>query len=252
MTGVRVREGQTSQPHCPWCRDSLETEATQACPGCGTTLHELCWDDARRCPTFGCSGRPEGLSEPGRTRPKRTRRRRPRLLGDEVVVLRRESHKPSRFLIYPPAFALWMMGLVILAAALEGALAGAFIAMLTTGIAIALGLVELFGAVKKEFIVRAPGVFERGAGGEQRILGWDEITWLSLRKHPDFEDPTRGRWVVSFGDTARRFEMDQRSHTSFFQLLWLLGAHLEDRRDQLALDIERGEPADPPGALGWD
>ena len=86
----------------------------------------------------------------------------------------------------------------------------------------------------------------------RRIRAVGTKAFRDLRKHPDFEDPTRGRWVVSFGDTARRFEMDQRSHTSFFQLLWLLGAHLEDRRDQLALDIERGEPADPPGALGWD
>jgi TM2 domain-containing membrane protein YozV len=45
---------------CPYCRDAIEQEESQAvvCPGCGTIHHSDCFEENGGCTVFGCSAAP--------------------------------------------------------------------------------------------------------------------------------------------------------------------------------------------------
>jgi hypothetical protein len=43
---------------CAYCHDGVDLEADELalCKRCGTVLHEGCWLENARCPTYGCPG----------------------------------------------------------------------------------------------------------------------------------------------------------------------------------------------------
>lgn len=40
--------------HCPYCRDELLNLLPYSCTDCQTQIHQECWEELGRCPTFGC------------------------------------------------------------------------------------------------------------------------------------------------------------------------------------------------------
>jgi hypothetical protein len=43
---------------CPFCRDSINAQQVQLCPGCGAPHHGECWSQNGGCTVYGCSGAP--------------------------------------------------------------------------------------------------------------------------------------------------------------------------------------------------
>lgn len=45
---------QQSTLECPYCRLAITSEATNVCPGCGTSHHTRCWEELGGCAVDGC------------------------------------------------------------------------------------------------------------------------------------------------------------------------------------------------------
>lgn len=43
---------------CPFCRDSIDAQQVQLCPGCGAPHHGGCWSQNGGCTVYGCSHMP--------------------------------------------------------------------------------------------------------------------------------------------------------------------------------------------------
>ena len=51
---ITLENRESRRTRCAYCHEAVEAGGLKGCERCCTSLHELCWSEAGRCPTLGC------------------------------------------------------------------------------------------------------------------------------------------------------------------------------------------------------